>query len=456
MAFVAKIFGKSFKMGFTRELVRWIEKSSSVDVHYKLAKLLFKDWYGCTVAGLEELSTKRLQASYGRIGRSSSQLLSPQEQAFVFGFAAHCLELDDSEFFGETHPSAAVFSALLAQCPPDRNLQDVLASAVVGFFSLVPIGINMNPSHYAAGWHGTGPVGALAATVACSHLNRLTKEQTEAALGIAMTLLSGTQSSFGTDSKYLNSGSAARAAVVAVSSVQAGLTGAGCIFERRGGIFEMFSGAPIQNYSFPDWTQMSLEFIKNKPFPLCHCLLPVIASLNGVIQSRKVVHTDVVSVHLKLSQYSREILIFDRPKNKNEAFFSAPYVLSTVLLHPKVQIKNFFAFVDEFAHQGHDKPNIQIETDVKLQFMDHGLEIVTKQGEKFGGTFQFDRGFSWQERGFIHEKFIQLVRPLARNEFIFSELTNIFEQDIENLTVGEFFELSHRNFGQTIWLASLD
>jgi 2-methylcitrate dehydratase PrpD len=64
--------------------------------------------------------------------------------------------------------------------------------------------------HYRAGWHATATVGGLAAAAAAGRLLRLDETSMRNGLGIAASMASGSRQNFGTMTKPLHAGLAAR------------------------------------------------------------------------------------------------------------------------------------------------------------------------------------------------------------------------------------------------------
>lgn len=145
--------------------------------------------------------------------------------ALVNGTAAHALDFDDAGLSMPIHPSAVLWPAVLAVAPPETPVARVLAAVEAGqamfraIADVLPIGI-----HYARGWHATGTIGRLAATAACGAVVGLPPERITHALGIAASTASGSIANFGTATKPLHVGLAARDAVMAVGLAAAGLT----------------------------------------------------------------------------------------------------------------------------------------------------------------------------------------------------------------------------------------
>lgn len=435
-------------MGFTKDLIGWTDQISVRPDDLQLTRLLFKDWLGCVSAGLADQQNRQNLKALGLLPNNREMFrLTVPEVAFALGMTSHCLELDDSEFFSETHPSAVIFSTLLAVSDFNRPLIDIFQAAIRGFYSLVPIGQKFNPRHYSSGWHGTGTLAPFAATLACANLNNFTKEQTESALGHVGTMVSGMHHSFGFYSKYLNSGAAARNAVIATLLSRAGERGVSDVFERNKGAFEMLSAEDPAADAFP--RELSLEFIKTKRHPLCHCILPIIESFQDLIDKNQIVQDEIERVQVYVSDYSRNILKFDDPISKSEAFFSIPYALAAISLKPHLSCSDFFSFLD--SSDWKKSFATELVADSQLEFMNHKITIDLKSKKKISGEFCFDRGFGVQRRDFLDKKFMDITGHLIRDHGALDILLDVVKGK-EGATVGDFYQLARQCFQENFWL----
>src|SRR5260370_2731249 len=82
----------------------------------------------------------------------------------------------------------------------------------------------MNPRHYTQGWHCTSTIGTLGAAAAAARWLGLDRDATARCLAIATSEASGVKENFGTDTKPLHAGLAARNGIVATLLARAGLT----------------------------------------------------------------------------------------------------------------------------------------------------------------------------------------------------------------------------------------
>src|ERR1700676_3742286 len=151
---------------------------------------------------------------------------SAHDAALVYGTAAHALDYDDVTWGLIGHPSVSLTSCLFALGEQfGKSGLEVLHAYVVGFEVMAKIGRTTQPLHsLEAGWHATVTIGSFGATAACCKLLQLNPEAVGHALGIAYSMTSGNTSNFGTMTKPLHAGLAARNAVEATMLARSGFT----------------------------------------------------------------------------------------------------------------------------------------------------------------------------------------------------------------------------------------
>jgi 2-methylcitrate dehydratase PrpD len=139
------------------------------------------------------------------------------------------------------HPSAVLVPPILAlagdggpdAADPDANagpaaaLDPTAAEAVTayaaGYEVACAVGEAVSPDHYERGWHPTATVGRFGAAAAAASLLGPDTDRTRHALGIAASTAAGLKANFGSATKPLHAGLAAR------DGVSAGLLAAGGI-----------------------------------------------------------------------------------------------------------------------------------------------------------------------------------------------------------------------------------
>jgi len=212
------------------------------------------DWLGCALAGsqeplagiLNEEMPSNEEAECTVVGRATRT--DAGNAALVNGAASHALDYDDTHLAMSGHPTVPVAPAVFALGERlHANGAQVLAAFVAGVETECRVGLLLNPSHYAAGWHATGTIGAFGAAAACAHLLGLDTERWLHALGVAGTQAAGLKAVFGTMCKPLHAGRAAQAGLLGATLAARGFTSSAQILEAPQGFAATHSdglGAP--------------------------------------------------------------------------------------------------------------------------------------------------------------------------------------------------------------------
>src|SRR5690606_25980094 len=105
----------------------------------------------------------------------------------------------------------------------------------------------VNFQHYEKGWHPTATLGIFGAAVAACVLMRLNEDQIASAISISASLASGIKSNFGTPTKPLHAGIAARNGLFAALMAAKNLKASPVALEHPQGFLEVFNGAGNYN-----------------------------------------------------------------------------------------------------------------------------------------------------------------------------------------------------------------
>ncbi|AUW58983.1 MmgE/PrpD family protein [Sphingobium sp. SCG-1] len=223
-----------------------------------VAKQCILDWFAVTLPGSREhcavLLAEELEA-YGAgpcsvIGRTSR--LSPRDAALANGTASHALDYDDVNRTMAGHPSVAIFPAVLAIAESEKRTgREALVAFVAGYEMASVVGGLVGPSHYARGYHATGTVGAIGATVAAGLLLGLDETAMDHAIGLAATQSAGLKAMFGSMAKPLHAGKAAANGVLAARLAMRGFTGQPGVLEADQGFIGALSDEPVRVPAMP-------------------------------------------------------------------------------------------------------------------------------------------------------------------------------------------------------------
>lgn len=237
---------------FTREVIEAllnVEFSDLTSEVVHASKRMMLDGIACAIAGSRDAEYEPIATyanSHVGVGTTPGplgRLYDPSTGALLVGAATHILDYDDVQTTMGGHPTSTLLPVMLSLgYEVGSSGSEVLHALVIGAELEARIGRAMNPAHYGVGWHPTGVIGCLGASLAACLLLKLDVDQTCNAVGIATSYASGTKANFGTTTKSLHAGFAARAGIESALLTKAGATGNSALFEDRfGGFFNLYT-----------------------------------------------------------------------------------------------------------------------------------------------------------------------------------------------------------------------
>ena len=291
----------------------------------------FLNWTGCAIGASRHASVEAVLAALRELEPSAqATLLGRGEQvdmasaALVNGIASHAFDFDDTHLKTIIHPASPVASAALALGEhlgaSGRQLLDAL---VLGVDVACRIGNMIYPDHYDRGWHITGSTGMLGAAAACARLLALDPDRTTMALGIAASQPTGVREQFGSMTKALHAGAAARAGLVSALLAHHGYTASARAIEAARGLAQTYS-------TKCDWseitdelgTRFEIAFNAYKPFA---CGVVIHPSIDGCVQlarAHALRDEDIEQIALKVHPLVLELTGKKAPRTGLEGKFS--------------------------------------------------------------------------------------------------------------------------------------
>src|SRR5688572_3934562 len=271
---------------------------------------------------------------------------SPETAALVNGTFAHGLDYDDVLAIMPGHPSAVILAAAIASLDGERVSGKAFIEAyVLGIEVGGKIGIGMTQGHYHRGFHATGTLALFSAMAALAKLHRLDVAATRQAFGIAASMASGLRRNFGTMTKPLHTGIAARSALTALRLAQSGFTAAPDILEAPAGFFAAYG----VEESDPDVAVRDLgrPFVIADPglalkkFPCCYATH---RAMDGLLVLREKLGFEAAAVDrivCRVPPGGMRVLTYPRPATGLEGKFSLPYALAAGALDGKYTLDSF-------------------------------------------------------------------------------------------------------------------
>lgn len=379
-------------MGFTRDLV---ERARSIRLEgvpaaaIAVAKSTLLDTLAVALAGRAErvvVAVEGFVADEHARGPvtiwGSSLRASATGAALVNGAAAHALDYDDVCWAMNAHPSAVLWPTALAVAEATgASGAAALESYVAGFEAAADVGSVLGHEHYAAGFHPTATIGAIAAAVAAGKLLGLDADALSRAVGIACSQAAGTRINFGTDTKPLHAGLAARAGITAASLARRGVTSQKDAIEAPMGLAALYRGtipgSPRTGFALLD------PGVELKPYPSCRFTHRVIDAALA-IRSRHPQRT-AESIECTVDPFSTSVVIYPRPSNALEAKFSMEYAAAAAWLDGRVGVGTFRDGrvaeddVQRLLRRVVVSPGTKAEETVRIAFTDGGSDEETVQ-----------------------------------------------------------------------------
>ena len=266
--------------------------------------------------------------------------------ALINGTFGHALDYDDVLSMMPAHPSAVIVAALLAGMNGKAvSGRQFIEAYIIGVEVGGKLGLGMTNEHYQRGYHATGTLALFSGLAALARLHGLDAATIEQAMGIAGSMASGLRRNFGTMTKPLHSGLAARSALTAVRLAMAGFTAAPDIMEAKAGFYSTLGTAA----SDPEVTANGLgkPFVISSPgiavkkFPCCYATH---RAIDGVLTLRDRLGFDAASISkviCRMPPGGMHVLIYPRPVTGLEGKFSLPYSIAAAVLDGKFSLWSF-------------------------------------------------------------------------------------------------------------------
>lgn len=268
------------------------------------------------------------------------------ESAMANGALAHALDFDDVGGFGHsTAVLAPVIYALtdLTQPSGKQAIEAYVAGYEVGncLADRTTMG-KIDTKSWHLGWHPTGPYGAIAATCTAARLLKLTREQTIHAMGIAASEACGIQKNFGTMTKPLHAGLAARNGVFAALLAQRGFTADADALGGEQGFLRAFKG--LGNYteeavcSKLGKTYALSRGLIIKWYPACWSTHRATSGAIELVKENGLTPSDIETIEVDLRLIP---LLHTNPSTGLQGKFSMPFNLALGILKGWSQIPDY-------------------------------------------------------------------------------------------------------------------
>ncbi|MGZ8351169.1 MAG: MmgE/PrpD family protein, partial [Allosphingosinicella sp.] len=346
----------------------WIAETPAdwPEAAWESAHRVFIDVIGVAIPGAVEPVTQRVLAAVRDWGAGPAtaigggQRLAAPWAALVNGTAAHALDFDDNFDPAKAHATAVLAPAILALAEQEgASGRACLDAYIAGLQILGRVGQGVNPAHRNRGWHATATVGAIGAAAACARLLRLDAEQAGFAVSIATSMAAGFMSQFGTMTKPVHAGLAAKSGIVAAGLARAGI-GAGLdTLDGPHGMNRLMVGPDLealrdalthvehgQNLRFEtrsvgDPLLILSSGLKAKRFPNCGSAHRAMDGLLALRAAHGFKAGEVEAIHVRAPVTHLNNLMYTDPGDALQAKFSLEYGLAVALLSGNCTLADF-------------------------------------------------------------------------------------------------------------------
>jgi 2-methylcitrate dehydratase PrpD len=270
--------------------------------------------------------------------------VAPEVAAMINGTLGHALDYDESTSLYPAHPSAPILAALLScQEPAALTGQALLTAYVTGFQAGGQIARGIGLAHYLRGWHATGTLALFAAVAAVAKARDLAEDEICTALGIAASLSAGMTRNFGTMTKPLHPGWAARSALVAVELASVGWSANQQIIEAPRGYLALYGDERSDPATVAPEPPVTWIFVSPgvalKKYPCCyatHRAIDAVLALRARLGAGK-----ITGLTCRVPPGGLTQLPYSRPATGLEGKFSGPYACAAALLDGQVTLGTF-------------------------------------------------------------------------------------------------------------------
>lgn len=319
----------------------------------RAAERAIADTTGVTLAGVAEGAGAKIldtvTALPGTGGEASvlgaDDRLSVMDAALVNGTAGHGLDFDDVTW-GIWHPSVPMVAPLFAAAEhADATGEDVVAGFLAGYETQCYLAAALVPAHYERGWHATATFGTFGATAAVARVLGLDADETRTALNIAASMPSGLKHNFGSMTKPLHAGHAARNGTTAALLAANDFTASEGAIDAKRGFCHLYSGDEEPKFDeLPElgdrWSILE-EGIDVKRFPCCYFTHTSIAAALDLRSEHDLSPADIESVTVTTSQGAADALHYEDPDTGLEGKFSMEYTVAAALADGEVTLATF-------------------------------------------------------------------------------------------------------------------
>lgn len=397
------------------------------------------DYLGVLVGGMKFLE-----------GKHPELITSSPNIAFLRGYAAHLLELDDGHRKGMIHLGASIVSAIFEVAGKESLKSiDVLRGIIMGYESAVRCACAIQPGHKKRGYHVSGTCGTIGSAMGIAFACGYNKDQLTSTLACAVSSAAGVLEiqEQASELKPYNVGRAVLDGVVAAQIGKLALTGPDDILGGERGFLTALTDTPNPKY-LTDYIEKKyfIEGIYQKIHAACRHCHPAI---DATLELRSNIFTEQEQIkNIVVHTYQMAIGSHDHTQvmGISSAKLSTPYAVALTI------VKGGAGYADYNETNLNDRDILMLTRKVRIiedkqltaqspAIRGARVSIYLKNGKSYEATCLFPKGepehpLSNEE---LEEKFSNLaiysgmkqqecnevIGELHKADFDFNKLLNI-------------------------------
>lgn len=413
----------------TRKIASFIAETTCGDIPdgvSEIGKRLITDGVAVALGGFSEIGEKvgAILKTLGGTGKStmlgSGFRTNAPMAAFANGTMSHVLDYDDISVTMGGHPTGPVLAAALATGElAGANGAEVMLAYLLGVEVECKIGGVFKRSLYGSAWHPTAILGVFGAAVASSKLLNLNANEITTALGVAASLASGIKRNFGTMTKSLHVGQAAKNGVMAALLAKDGWDANDEILTGKFGLFDAFGVVENETSTnvvarLGDPWEMIDPGVSMKKFPCCGSTHSAIDAMLAIMGENQLEGGDVKKVVCDVHPEKTHVLVHPRPQTPLEAKFSLEFCLAVAAIQGRVDLRTFTpttlreTVIQDFLPL--------VSTRKKTTLPKWGSEVVVETFDGSIFTEKRDAFPSIEDGNELKSKFMDCANPVLGND----------------------------------------
>lgn len=289
------------------------------------AKSVLLDYFGVAVGGRKYLKEKHPEL-----------VANAPSKAFLNGFAAHVLELDDGHRLGMIHLGASIVTAVIDAADKNKlKSDDVLRGVLMGYEVAVRCACALQPGHKERGYHVSGTCGTIGAAMGIAFACSYNKEQLKSTLACAVSSAAGVLEiqEQASELKPYNLGRAAMAGVVSAQVGRLALPGPDDILGGKRGFIAALTDTPKPEF-LTDFSgeEFCIERIYQKVHAACrHCHPAIDATIDMrndlALKPEQIDHIEVRTYKLAVGSHDHVDIM-----GISSAKLSTPYAVALAIV----------------------------------------------------------------------------------------------------------------------------